>query len=116
MAGIIKHVPVHELFDVTQQVGYVDDSVASKTLVQNDYVSITLFSFAKGEEISTHTSNGDALVECLDGHGQITIDGTPYELTPGRAIVIPAMAPHSLYAPENFRMQLTQVFDPEARQ
>ena len=47
----------------------------SRTLAQNQHVSVTLFSFDKGEEISTHESGGDAFVTCLDGVGRITIDG-----------------------------------------
>ena len=35
-------------------------------MAQNDHVSVTLFSFDKGEEISSHESGGDAFVTCLD--------------------------------------------------
>ncbi|MCF0129756.1 MAG: cupin domain-containing protein, partial [Pseudobutyrivibrio sp.] len=42
------------------QVEYQKGQVVSKTLVQNDYVSMTIFSFDKGEEISTHAAGGDA--------------------------------------------------------
>lgn len=45
---------------------YQEGQVVSKTLVQNDYVSVTLFSFDKGEEISTHASGGDAMVTVLE--------------------------------------------------
>ena len=57
------------------QVSYQEGQIVSKTLVQNESVSITLFAFDKGEEISTHESGGDAFVTCLDGTGEITIDG-----------------------------------------
>ena len=43
-------------------VAYQEGQVVSKTLVQNDYVSMTIFSFDKGEEISTHAAGGDAMV------------------------------------------------------
>ena len=42
-------------------VNYQDGQVVSKTLVQNDSVSMTIFSFDQGEEISTHAAGGDAL-------------------------------------------------------
>ena len=35
--------------------------MVSRTLSQNPHVSVTLFAFDKGEEISTHDSDGDAL-------------------------------------------------------
>ena len=34
----------------------------SKTLAQNEAVSVTLFAFEKGEEIGTHDSKGDATI------------------------------------------------------
>lgn len=55
------------------QVEYQEGQVVSKTLVQNDYVSVTVFSFDKGEEISTHASGGDAMVTVLDGTGRFTV-------------------------------------------
>jgi len=47
-------------------VDYQPGQVVSKTLVQNDAVSMTIFSFDKGEEISTHASGGDAMVTVLE--------------------------------------------------
>ena len=81
----------------------------SRTLAQNDALSITLFSFDKGEEISTHTASGDALVTCLDGVGRITIDGVAYEFTAGQSIVMPAGHPHAVFGPEQFKMLLVVV-------
>ena len=37
-------------------VSYQERQVVSKTLVQNDKVSITVFSFCKGEEIPSHAA------------------------------------------------------------
>ncbi len=44
---------------------------------------MTLFSFDKNEEISTHAAGDDAFVTCLDGVGSITIDGQPHILHEG---------------------------------
>lgn len=46
---------------------YQEGQVVSKTLVQNDLVSMTVFFFDKGEEISTHAAGGDAMVTVLEG-------------------------------------------------
>lgn len=54
-------------------VNYQDGQVVSKTLVQNASVSMTIFSFDKGEEISTHASGGDAMVTVLEGKGRFTV-------------------------------------------
>ena len=89
---------------------YAEGQIVSKTLTQNQAVSITLFSFAKGEEISTHESGGDAFVTCLDGIGKITIDGVEYLLHEGESIVMPAGHPHAVYGQEAFKMLLVVVF------
>lgn len=62
------------------------------------------------QEIGTHDSTGDAMVTVLEGVGQFTIDGVPYLVKPGEALVMPAKKPHSVYAPENFKWMLTVIF------
>ena len=84
--------------------------VFSKTLAQNEHVSVTLFSFDKGEEIGTHESGGDAFVTCLDGVGKVTIDGEEYILKEGDSIVMPAKHPHAVYGQEQFKMLLVVIF------
>ena len=71
----MKNIPVASAIELKDQVSYQPGQIVSKTLVQNGAVSITLFAFDKGEEISTHESGGDALVLCLDGKGyEVEID------------------------------------------
>ena len=65
MTGI-KNVNKAEVMTLKEQVEYQKGQVVSKTMAQNEHVSVTLFSFDKGEEISTHESGGDAFVTCLD--------------------------------------------------
>lgn len=59
-------------------VEYMPGQVISKTLVQNDKVSMTIFSFDKGEEISTHAAGGDAMVTVLEGTGKFTVGGEEF--------------------------------------
>ena len=89
---------------------YQDGQIVSKTLAQNDRHSLTLFAFDKGEEISSHESEGDALVFALDGKGKITIGGREHYLNEGEAIVMPATIPHAVYAEKRFKMLLTVSF------
>ena len=106
----IKNISKSEVLTLKEQISYQEGQVVNKTLAQNPAVSITLFSFAKGEEISTHESGGDAFVTCLDGVGKITIDGTEYLLHEGESIVMPAGHPHAVYGQESFKMLLVVVF------
>lgn len=106
----MKNISKAEVLTLRDQVSYQSGQVVSRTLAQNEHVSVTLFSFDKGEEISTHESGGDAFVTCLDGTGRITIDGVPYELHEGESIVMPARHPHAVYGQEQFKMLLVVVF------
>lgn len=56
MEQLIKNISKAEVLTLKEQVSYQEGQVVSKTLAQNDAVSVTLFSFDKGEEISTHES------------------------------------------------------------
>ena len=105
-----KNIEKQTKLNLKELVKYQEGQVVSKTLVQNDYVSMTIFSFDKGEEISTHESGGDAMVTCLDGTGKITIDGIEYILHEGDTIVMPAKHPHSVFGEDKFKMLLTVVF------
>ena len=109
MTGI-KNVNKAEVMTLKEQVEYQKGQVVSKTMAQNEHVSVTLFSFDKGEEISTHESGGDAFVTCLDGVGKITIDGVGYILKEGESIVMPAKHPHAVYGQEKFKMLLVVIF------
>lgn len=106
----MKNIAKAEVLALKEEVAYQAGQVVSKTLAQNDAVSVTLFSFDKHEEISTHAAGGDAMVVCLDGVGRITIDGTPHTLREGESIVMPAGHPHAVYAEEQFKMLLVVVF------
>ena len=110
MSKKMKNIAQSEVLTLREQISYQEGQVVSKTLTQNQAVSITLFSFAKGEEISTHESGGDAFVTCLDGIGKITIDGVEYLLHEGESIVMPAGHPHAVYGQEAFKMLLVVLF------
>ena len=105
-----KNISKAEVLTLRDQVAYQSGQVVSRTLAQNEHVSVTLFSFDKGEEISTHRSQGDAFVTCLEGVGKITVDGKEYILKEGQSIVMPADLPHAVYGEEAFKMLLVVIF------
>ena len=50
---MIKNLEKSTVIKLKDQVPYLAGQVVSKTLAQNDSLSLTVFSFDKGEEIST---------------------------------------------------------------
>ena len=98
------------VLNLADQIHAEPGQIVSKTLAQNKAVSLTLFAFSKGEEISTHDSTGDAMVHVIDGIGQFTVDGAEHIGKAGDVLVMPAKKPHAVFAKEDFKMLLTVVF------
>ena len=105
-----KNIAKKEKLELKSLVDYQEGQVVSKTLVQNDYVSVTIFSFDKGEEISTHASGGDSMVTVLEWTGRFTIGGDVFILNEGETIVMPKDVPHAVFGEEKFKMELVVSF------
>ena len=105
-----KNIEKQTKVQLKDQIDYQPGQVVSKTLVQNDKVSMTIFSFDKGEEISTHAAGGDAMVTVLEGTGKFTVGGEVFILNEGETLIMPKDIPHAVYGEEQFKMQLTVSF------
>lgn len=106
----LKNISKSEVLRYSELVNYHEGQIVSKTLIQNKSVSMTLFAFDLDEEISSHSSEGDAIIQVLDGKAEITIGENDYLVTAGETIVLPAQVPHAVFASERFKMLLTVVF------
>ena len=97
---------------VTELGGLVDyqkGSVVSRTIIDKEKGTVTLFAFDEGHGLSEHKSPYEALVYVLDGELEITISGNPHHLKAGEAIIMPADDPHALKAITKLKMLLTMV-------
>lgn len=101
-----KNIDKQTILALKDLVQYEKGQVISRTLVQNELVSMTIFSFDQGEEISTHATSGDAMVTVLEGKGRFTIGGKVYHLEAGDTIIMPKDVPHAVYGETQFKMQL----------
>ena len=110
MDGGMKNIAKGQVLRLDSLGSYQEGQVVSRTLAQNPHMSLTLFAFEKGEEISTHASGGDALVTVLEGTGRFTVGGEIHVLRQGESLVMPAGIPHAVYGEERFKMILTVVF------
>ncbi len=90
-------------------VAYQADAVVSKTVIKRNTGTVTLFAFDEGQGLSEHTAPFDALVFVLDGEVEVTISGSPYTLTSGEMIILPAHEPHAVKALTQFKMMLTMI-------
>ena len=98
-----------EVFNFAGSVDYAEGAIVSKTVLKKQTGNISLFSFAKGEMLSEHTAPFDALIQVVDGRGEIIIGGKSFFLETGQSIIMPANIPHAVKAVEKFKMVLTMI-------
>ena len=101
--------PAAEAVRLSELLDYVPGSVVSRTLIKRPVGTVTLFSFDKGQGLSEHTAPFDALVQVLDGQAELTIGGGVEKAGAGETVLMPADDPHTLHAPEPFKMLLTMI-------
>ena len=97
------------IIDFAKDIEYAANSVVSKRVLEKTTGNITLFSFDKGQRLSTHSAPFEAMVQVVEGTVEITIDDKPYQLSAGQTIIMPANIPHGLFATERFKMLLTMI-------
>ena len=98
-----------EVFTFSESVDYSAGAIVSKTVIKKDTGNISLFAFDRGEALSEHTAPFDAVIQVVDGRGEIIIGGKSYFLETGDNIIMPANIPHAVRAVERFKMVLTMI-------
>ena len=98
-----------EVLTVKELTTYQEGSVVSRTLMDKNEGTVTMFSFSEGQGLSEHTTPFDAMAVIVDGEVEISIDGSPNLLKEGEMIIMPANHPHALRAVKNFKMMLVMI-------
>ena len=94
---------------LADMLNYQKGAVVSKTIMDKETGTVTLFAFDQGQGLSEHTAPFDALVQVLGGEVEIRISGNPFYLKQGEIIIMPANKPHALKATKRFKMLLTMI-------
>ena len=90
-------------------VEYQQGSVVSRTIIDKETGTLTLFAFDKEQGLSEHTAPFDAMVYIVDGQAEVTISGKPLRLKEGDIVTMPSNKPHALRAIEKFKMMLVMI-------
>jgi quercetin dioxygenase-like cupin family protein len=97
------------LFRFDELAQYSTDAIISRTILNKQTGTVTLFAFDKGQSLSEHTAPFDAMVQIVEGKAVVIIEGKEYELQMGETIIMPANIPHAVMAIERFKMVLTMI-------
>ena len=111
MSGeLIKNITKAKAVVLRDLVTVEKDKVSSVTLAQKDNLTVTVFAFDANTGIGPQTSNGDAMVNAIDGEGEITIGNDKHLVKAGQSIVMPAGISHAVNAKDKtFKMLLIVV-------
>jgi len=108
--GLKKDNPlIGKVVDMAGLVEYQEGSVVSKTLLNKNTGTVTMFAFDKGQGLSEHTAPFDAMVYIADGEVEIAIGGEPRRVKAGEMLIMPADVPHALDAVTRFKMALIMI-------
>lgn len=110
---LIKNIDKEQVFNLAGAIDIEPGKVNSLTLAQLPSAKITLFGIDADEGMSSHAAGGDAMVNVLEGTGEITINGVAHQLNAGETVVIPKGAPHSVRGVTPFKMLLVVVLPRE---
>ncbi len=90
-------------------IAYQEGSVVSRTIIDKEAGTVTLFAFDEGQGLSEHTAPFDALVQVLEGEANVTVSGKTIAVKQGEMTIMPANKPHALLAATRFKMLLTMI-------
>lgn len=100
---------VAQPLNLVSLIKYQKGSVVSRTIIDKNAGTITLFAFDESQGLSEHTAPYDAFVYIIDGEANITISGKPFRLKKGELTIMPANEPHAISAVTEFKMLLAMI-------
>jgi quercetin dioxygenase-like cupin family protein len=98
-----------KVFSYATDIEYQKQGIVSKQIIKKPTGNVTLFAFDSGQILSEHSAPFDALVQVIEGQGEVLINGQPFELNAGECIIMPANIPHAINAKQSFKMLLTMI-------
>ena len=90
-------------------IAYQEGAVVSRTIIDKEIGTVTLFAFDEGQGLSEHTAPYDALVYIVEGDAEIIIAQKPIHMKEGEIVIMPANQPHALKAIKRFKMILIMI-------
>jgi quercetin dioxygenase-like cupin family protein len=95
--------------DLRHEVEVPSGGILSRTLHRDEHVTLTIFAFDTGQELTEHTSSQAAIVQVLEGEAEIVLDGEVHVARAGTWIAMPPGMRHAIRATSPLVMILTLV-------
>lgn len=98
--------------DLRGEVEIPKGGILSRTLHEDERLSLTIFAFDAGQELTEHTSTRPAIIEILEGEAEIDLDDETHEARAGAWVAMPAGMRHAIRATSPMVMILTLLRPP----
>lgn len=98
-----------QTFSPVDILDFQEGGIVSRSLLDGEGGSATLFTFDGGQSLSEHKAPYSALVYGLEGEAEFMVGGVAQKIQAGRMLVMPANVPHSMKAETRFRMMLVLI-------
>lgn len=106
----IRNIDFKEILSFKDLIEYVEGGVESRSLVQREDFSVTLFAFDGGEGISAYSMPGDTMIYVYEGKGEVSIgEDRKFIVGEGETIVVPRDVLHSFDAIERSKVMIVIV-------
>ena len=106
------HVEAATPFKLAEMTQYQSGAIVSRTLLQEESGTLTVFAFDAGQALSEHTVPFNAFIQVLDGEAEITIGGRPLLVQTGEIVLMPGGVSHKVRAVQRFKMLLSMFKTP----
>lgn len=93
--------------DLRAEVTIPAGGILSRTIHEDERLTLVVFGFDAGQELSEHTSAKAAVIEILEGTAAVVLDGEAREVGPGAWISMPPGMRHAIRATTPLVMVLT---------
>ena len=98
--------------DLAAEFAMPQDGIMSRVLHKDEKLSVTLFGFSAGQELSTHSAPTPALLYFLQGEADLRLGSDIVQAKSGAFVYMPPMLPHGISAKTQVMMLLVQVKEP----
>jgi quercetin dioxygenase-like cupin family protein len=95
--------------DLTKLLEYQQGAIVSRTVVERETGTVTVFAFDEGQCLSEHTAPFDALIYVLEGSAKVTVSDRESDVAPGEMFIMPADQPHAVRAETRLKMALVMI-------
>lgn len=97
------------LAKLQQEFAIPEKGILSNVLQKDEYVNITAFGFAAGQELSAHSAPTPAVLYFLEGEAVVQLGEDRVQAQAGSLVYMPPMLPHGISAKSPVKMLLVQI-------